>query len=93
MFWNILTHVAVAIGYSLFFYLSKVLKDQAEPFNWQKLITTAIVGLVVGIGFMLKGIEINLSNISDGILGASAIWIVLIDKILAIIVKLFQRKK
>lgn len=56
---EIIISVGSALVYSFSFYVKKFSSTEGEPFKPYKLLSTLIVGLVIGVGLFLSGDQIG----------------------------------
>lgn len=63
------TAVVSSVIYSLMFYIKKNSKKNPEEYDFKKLGATVLVGVGVGISFVLGDIEITQANFQEQIVG------------------------
>lgn len=61
--------VVSSVIYSLMFYIKKNSSKQPEEYDFKKLGATVLVGVGVGISFVISGIEITQANFQEQIVG------------------------
>lgn len=63
------TAVVSSVIYSLMFYIKKNSKKEPEDYDFKKLGATILVGVGVGISFVISGVEISQANFQEQIVG------------------------
>ena len=85
--------VISALVYSVIFYCKKAMKPDKPPeFDYMKLASTLIVGLIIGIAFCLSGLAITAEAIEVQLIAYAGV-VALVESILKIIYRaVFERK-